>query len=324
MICDVVIILFGIKDVDGDGALVLGNERMLAVGLKEEAGQEETFAGGGTKVAADLHKTHEVVVVVVERKEVVEVGLNAIGQICAHGLVELLLYLIGIVFDAELAPAERLLAGHHEADCAFDGTGGIDREVGDPLHGVLQESVARSDGISIAGGGEAQAAGEGVLPVEQAEGAHLLTRIEKDLFAPDDNDGDVVVELRSGEVGRIERGATAVDDLHGVGLEAGGAGQGYIEERDFVVVAAFFLPHTFGIVDGLQLLVFAFGGGLLAGEAGVVELLEGVVDLVSLYVVGIARGNDFSGCLLQSLAGVGEAIGFLGPAFAFVLPELEI
>ena len=111
----------------------------------------------------------------------------------------------------------------------------------------------RGDGEFWSFGADANAAGYRVLPVEEAEGAHFLAGVEEDFLAVDLHDGDEVIELIGGEVIGIEDGVVAGDDLHGIDLQAGRAGQSDEELRDLVVGAAFLVPNVFSVLDGFDL-----------------------------------------------------------------------
>jgi hypothetical protein len=93
--------------------------------------------------------------------------------------------------------------------------------------------------------------------MQGSEGAHLLARVEIDLFAANGNDRDVVVELAERKIADVEDCAVAVYHLHGPGCEAGRAGQGDIEQSNGVRRPALLLPHVLRFIDVLQLFLLA-------------------------------------------------------------------
>src|SRR5580700_9786214 len=104
MVGDLIDLHSGVLDVDRNSALVLSNEWMLAARLKEKPGQKVTFTCGGSEIAFHLDDANEVGGGVIEAYEVIEIGLQPIGNVVPYGFLELLLDLFFIVPKGKLAP----------------------------------------------------------------------------------------------------------------------------------------------------------------------------------------------------------------------------
>ena len=128
--------------------------------------------------------------------------------------------------------------------------------------------------------------------MQQAEGTHLLARIEQHVFPAEINDGNVVVELIEAEVVLVEESPVAIDHLHGIHAKSGSPAQGNVKQGNVVGRPALLGPDILGIFDLLQLFGFPFGPGFFAREVGVIELHYFVVELARLLFIGVGRGDD--------------------------------
>jgi len=209
----------------------------------------------------------------------------------------------------DLTPMHGSLAGHEEAEVAGGRAVLVEVDVagaGDGVGGVGQHG---GDGEAATGGGLADAAGAGVLPTDDLEGAHFFARVEVDILAGKGEDDDVVVELIDVEVSGGKDAAVAIDNLHVVGGEAGGAEHGEIEQSDVLTGAALLGPGVLGAFGLVQAELLELGFAFLAGKVRVIEGLDGFVELFGLDEVCVAGGDD-AGCgLLDGVAGLGEVIG---------------
>ena len=122
---------------------------------------------------------------------------------------------------------------------------------------------------------------------------------------------DGVIELVNDEVGDIEDALLTIDDLHGIGGEAGGAQHGQIEQGDVFAGAALLLPGILGVLGGLQFELLELGLALLAGIVGVIEGLHGYIEFLCFVEVAVAGGNQTGNGFLDGFGRLGEVIHIL-------------
>ncbi len=105
-----------------------------------------------------------------------------------------------------------------------------------------------------------------------------------------------LTELAEGDVLGSEAGEIAVGDGHEVRVETGGAGEANEEHGELVIVATLLLEDVergLWIGDAYDLLLTF---GTLAGEAGVVHLLHGGIELAELVFGVVASAEEQRGC----------------------------
>ncbi len=318
---DLVDLLLAVVEIDGVLTVGCGDE-FWRVGIEWESGEYEALAGDSGELAVEVKEGGEWDGGVVERLEMVEVGGDAGGEEGGEGEFELLLDLCGVCKEAALTPVEGDGAGEDDFEGAGDVAGGVDGEVG----GVRGDGVAGGYGGAVAVVGDAErsgaeAAGEGVLPGELAEGAELFAGVGEDVFAVQFDADEEGVELVHAEGAGIKEAVAAVGDLHGAGVEAGGAEEGEVEGGDFVGRAGAGGPDIGSCavftneVEGA-----ALGGVLLGDVVGVVDGLDGVVELAGFGFVGVSTGGELGGGGAEGVGDGGEAVEAMEPALAFVVP----
>ena len=237
-----------------------------------------------------------------------------------EGLVESFFGVVETDLHNDLAPVHGSVAGHEEAEVAGGLAVLVEVDVAGAGDGVGGVGLHGRDGEAAASGGLAEAAGAGVLPTDDLEGAHFFAGVEVDLLAGEGEDDDVVVELIDVEVAGGEDAAVTIDDFHVVGSEAGGAEHGEIEQGYVLTGAALLRPGVFGALGFMQSENLELRFAFFAGEVSVIESLDGFIEFFGFDDVGVAGGDDAGYGLFDGVGGLGEVIHVFGPIFGFGLP----
>src|SRR5579863_6348974 len=147
-----------------------------------------------------------------------------------------------------------VLTGQNKARSSFHAAGIVDLEVCNAIEGSGRVKPHGRSGRSRSGVGKPKAGCEAMLPLEESEGAHLLARVEIDIFAVENDVHDIVIELTECKVAGVEDSSVAIDDLHRVNPQSRSPRKGDIQKSDIVRGSAFLEPHILGTLDFFQVL----------------------------------------------------------------------
>ena len=150
-------------------------------------------------------------------------------------------------------------------------------------------------------------------PAHRLKGAHLLSRVEEYLLPSCAQNDDCIVQLFKPEVINIEGAFLAIDHLHGVSGQPGSAQHGQVKLGDLLAGAALLRPGIFGVLGVLQTELFQLRLALLAGIVGVVQRLNGFVELLCLIQIAVARSDESRDSFTDALRWLREVIHVLGP-----------
>ena len=154
-----------------------------------------------------------------------------------------------------------------------------------------------------------------MLPVQQAERAHLLTGIQIDLLAVDHDNRNVIIQLISGKIrpGQKWRGCDSQPAWHKPAiLRRGQAPHTAAQVRRTCRSSASTHPRRPSISFNFSFLRSA--SDFVARKAGVLQLHHRLIELARLLLLGVSGSNNPARRLFQGLRRTGKPFRLLWPS----------